>query len=245
VCCADNANVRSIFPKLAPRVITYGLAASADYRGKGLKFDAGKSTFVVYRNGGELGQVTTALSGMHNVRNALAAIAVCCELGVDFSTISANIGLFCGVKRRFETKGIARGVTVIDDYAHHPDEIEATADAARRAGHTRIVAVFQPHLYSRTQHFADRFARSLMQFDCAVVTEIYRSREKEIPGVSAVSIVTRMKDLGHRKAFFVPDKKSVVEALLNRVGTGDTVIVMGAGDIWKIIDPLLEALRNG
>jgi UDP-N-acetylmuramate--alanine ligase len=243
--CADNPNVRRVLPRITAPLIRYGLDGPWEYRAKKITFENGRARFTVCHRGTGLGRVETALPGMHNVRNCLAAVAVCRELGVAFPLIAKSIGRFRGVKRRFELRGTARGVAVIDDYAHHPDEIGATFDAARRAGYSRCVAVFQPHLYSRTMHLGGAFARSLMPFHRVVVTGIYRSRERRIAGVSAASIVAEMKRMGHRKVGYVPRARSVPGALRGRLDGADAVVVMGAGDIGTIAGPLLEELRNG
>jgi UDP-N-acetylmuramate--alanine ligase len=179
------------------------------------------------------------------VRNALAAIAAAMEMGIGFETIRANLTSFGGVKRRFEIIGSAGGVAVVDDYAHHPREIAATLAAARQRGYGRVIAVFQPHLYSRTRDFMDGFASSLGVADMLFVSEIYKSREEPLPGVSGAEIVARVKSQGGTHAFFVPQKETIVETIAPLLKQGDAVILMGAGDINEIAHPLLERIRHG
>jgi UDP-N-acetylmuramate--alanine ligase len=170
---------------------------------------------------------------LHNVKNTLAALAVACEMGIDFDCAASGVSGFMGVKRRFEMVGVVGSVAVVDDYAHHPSEIAATLSAARGGGYGRIAAVFQPHLYSRTRDFMDGFAESLSDADIVVVTDIYKARELPIPGVDAYEIVNRINGIGKAEAYYVSDKSDAVKILNDNLDKIDLAIFMGAGDIWE------------
>ena len=244
IACIDDNNVKEVLRACHRPVITYGAGPDADYSAQRVSFTDGKARFILYRAATPLADITLTIPGMHNVKNACAACAVACELGVSPAACAESLSRFSGIKRRFEIKGVERGITVIDDYAHHPSEIRATLAAAKTAGYTRIVAVFQPHLYTRTRDFMDGFADSLCGADQAIVTGIYKSREEKIPGVDAASIVLKAKERGHANAAYVEKKEDVVEQLAPALREGDAVIVMGAGDIGEICGPLLARIRN-
>jgi len=233
VACVDDAGVRDILPRIRRSVIGYGMDEKADYRAVNVSVEDGRTVFDVLLRGNRLGSVSIAIPGAHNVRNTLAALAVACEIGIDFNVAAASAGNFQGVKRRFEIVGTVNGVTVVDDYAHHPGEISATLEAARGRGYRKIAAVFQPHLYSRTRDFMDGFAQSLSGADVVIVTDIYKARELPIPGVTAGDIVDRVNAGGKAKAFYVQDKNDVVKELRDKVSGGDLAVFMGAGDIWE------------
>lgn len=178
------------------------------------------------------------------MKNALAACAVATELGVDFEVIAASLSGFGGVKRRFEVVGEKQGITVVDDYAHHPSEIRATLSAAKSAGFGRVVAVFQPHLYTRTRDFLSGFAAALCLADEFVVTAIYKSREEPIAGVNGRAIVDAAAALGCRQAAYVDRKEDVPAMLAPKLKPGDAVVVMGAGDINEICKGILERIAH-
>jgi len=245
VVCADDKNARNVSAAAQRTVVTYGMAQDADYRAEAVEFAAGVSSFAVSRRGAALGRATIPMSGPHNVRNACAAIAVCCEMGIDFGVVCEGLRNFSGIRRRFERIGVERGITVIDDYAHHPSEIAATLAAARMSNFGRVIAVFQPHLYTRTRDFLDAFAASLAAADVVVVTGIYKAREEPIDGVTSSAIVERMKSCGHAAALYVDDKDGAVDIVFGHARPGDGVILMGAGDINEIGPRLLERIRHG
>jgi UDP-N-acetylmuramate--alanine ligase len=244
VACVDEANVREVLTTCSRPVITYGTDASAMYRARGVTFSNNKSRFVLHRDNSALCDVTLTIPGMHNVKNACAACAVALELGVSPAMCAESLSRFSGIKRRFEIVGEKRGVVVIDDYAHHPSEISATLAAARTAGYKHIVAVFQPHLYSRTRDFMDDFARSLSAADEVIVTGIYKSREEPIPGVDAAEIARKITLIGAARATFVEKKEAAMEAAASLLRAGDAVLVMGAGDIGEICKPLLARIDH-
>ena len=236
IVCIDDDGVKDILPKICRSVITYGIDSKADYAACDISFENGLTTFTVLHKGKKLGTVTINIPGTHNVRNALSAIVVALETGVEFQHITKTLSRFQGVKRRFEMIGTVNGVTVVDDYAHHPGEISATLDAARKfRSKGRIVAVFQPHLYSRTRDFLGQFAQALSAADLVFVTDIYKSREQPIPGVNAKDIVDNINANTNAKttAVYLNDKNDVAENLREKTKEGDLVIFMGAGDIWE------------
>jgi UDP-N-acetylmuramate--alanine ligase len=244
VACADDSHVRELLAGYAKPAVTYGVAQEADYTARDISFTGGKTAFSVYKKAQKQGSIELTIPGLHNVKNALAACAVATEIGVDFATIARSLLGFGGIKRRFEIIGQKAGVTVIDDYAHHPSEITATLSAARSAGYKRVVAVFQPHLYTRTRDFLDGFAQALCAADEFVVTAIYKSREEPIAGVNSLAIVEKAKKLGHKHARYIEKKTDIAAALAPLLRAGDAVVVMGAGDINEICKDLLVGIRD-
>ncbi len=244
VACIDEPNVREVLNACDRPVVTYGLDHGADYSARDVSFEPQGARFTLYRAGKSKARLELPLPGIHNVKNACAACAVALELGVDINDCAAGLSSFSGVNRRFEVKGLRRSITVVDDYAHHPTEISATLAAAKSAGFNRIVAIFQPHLYTRTRDFLEGFAHSLRPADIVVVTGIYKSREDPIPGVTASAIVERLRSLGHGHVFFIENKGDVVERIAPMLQEGDVVITLGAGDINDLCDQLLSRLDN-
>ena len=243
IVCSDCPNVRDVIPAIRQRVITYGLSEDAEVRAYGVDTDVPDPSFRAMCAGQDLGRFELHVPGVHNVLNALAAIAVGRRLDVAPDTMRAALLDFGGVDRRFEVLGTAGGIMIVDDYAHHPTEISATLEAAR-TWRRRVVAVFQPHLYSRTEHLARGFAESLMAADEVVLTEIYPAREKPRPGVSAKMIADMINAVDPDKARFVADKDRLPEELMPTLKPGDLVAFMGAGDIRTSAEGLLERLRN-
>ena len=245
VLCADDPGASTLATPSSTEVIRYG-AASGDARLRALnvRSDAGGAAFAVEYDGELLGSVSLRVAGMHNVLNALAAVAAGLALGAPFEGLAYGLGSFVGAARRFERVGESNGVTVIDDYAHHPTEIAATIAAARASFPSRrLVVAFQPHLYSRTRDFAGEFARALCGGDSVYLTEIYAAREKPIAGVSADLIVNAFGPERHKLAWR-GDRGALAEALRDAVREGDVVITMGAGDITKTGPELLARLRR-
>jgi UDP-N-acetylmuramate--alanine ligase len=245
VLCLDDPNVQSIVGAIERRVLTYGTTRQAEVRAVNICRDGLTTTFdVLYRNG-RLGPITLRVPGMHNVRNALAAIAVGLELDVEMAQIRDGLGGFDGVRRRFDPIGTVGDVLVLDDYAHHPTEVEVTLDAASQGfPNRRIVAVFQPHLYSRTQDFLDAFARSFFNADVLTVTGIYGAREAPLDGVSGQAIAERARAYGHRNVHYVPEVADVPEHLRSITRPGDVVLMLGAGDIWRYSRAFIESAND-
>ena len=226
------------------KIITYGLNPQADIQALDLRHRDNTTACTIVQGEKELGSVTLQIPGKHNVQNALAAIAVGLQLGVPFAGVKAGIEKFSGVYRRWEKKGEAKGVSVYDDYAHHPTECRATLSGAKAGWRRRVVCVFQPHLYSRTRDFYEEFGKAFLLSDLLIVTDVYPAREEPIQGVTGELIVNAAKQYGHKDARYVPDKKEVVEALMKTVKENDIVITMGAGDIWKYGEEFLTRLRE-
>lgn len=245
VVCNDDRGASQISDSFDRTVITYGTSRGVDYRAENINFEKGGSHFDVIKNDEKLGAIDLPLNGLHNIRNTLAAIVVSYELNVSFEVIKNSLNTFTGIKRRFEIIGTEKDITVIDDYAHHPTEIKATLAAAKKVGFKRIIAVFQPHLYSRTRDFLDEFAKSLMAADIAVVTEIYKAREEPLNGVNSANIIEKMWERDYTNNLYVNKINELTNALLPILKPGDGVILMGAGDIWKAGKSILDGIKSG
>jgi UDP-N-acetylmuramate--alanine ligase len=243
IVCLDDPGVRSILSRLERRVLTYGLAQGADLTADRIELKEFTARFEVFRKGASLGPLTLAVPGRHSISNSLAAIAVGLELDVPFASIASHLASFRGADRRFQLKGEARGILVIDDYGHHPAEIQATLQAARRGWDRRTVVVFQPHRYSRVKALAREFAGSFEQADVVVVTEIYPAGEDPIPGVSGDGLAAAIRGRGHRDVTFVPDLQDVPDFLVSRARPGDMVITLGAGSVWKAGEEFLRRME--
>ena len=245
VVCLDDPNVRSILPQLERRILSYGLTPQANIRATDLQMNQFNSTFTVLQDGKKLGVITLKAPGEHNVKNALAAVATGLELNIDFKLIKQGLENFEGVYRRFQLK-YNNGVMVIDDYAHHPTEVKATLEAANAGWpDRRVIAVFQPHLYSRTQELYKEFGLSFFDAEVMVVTDVYPSREKPIEGITGKMIADTASTYGHRNVVYVEDKNEVHERLKEIVKPGDIIITMGAGDIYKSGDRFVEEIESG
>ncbi|MEM1041086.1 MAG: UDP-N-acetylmuramate--L-alanine ligase [Bacteroidota bacterium] len=245
IVCLDDPAVREVLRRIERRVITYGTSRQAQIRAESIEQVGPVTRFGVVRDGEMLGEVTLRAPGLHNVRNALAAVAIGLELDIPFSRIQEALAAFTGVDRRFQIKGEAAGLIVIDDYAHHPTEIEATLDAASTGWpDRRVVAVFQPHLYSRTRDFQEAFARAFYDADVLVLTEIYGAREAPIEGVTGKALADLTSRYGHRDVRFVPDTSDLPSFLREVTRPGDLVLTMGAGDVWTCGEEFLEQLQD-
>ncbi len=238
----DDPNSLDIRNRIERRVITFGLSPQADVKGVEVELRGFSSSFTVKINGEELGRIELSIPGIHNVKNALAAVGVGLELGIPFECIQRALSSFRGVSRRFELRGEKKGIRVYDDYAHHPREIEATLEAARTGWKGRIIVVFQPHLYSRTLHLADEFGKSFFLADKVIITEIYPAREEPIPGVSGRLIYEKCREYGHKNVEWIEKKEEIPEKLVPELREGDMVILMGAGDIWKLHEEILRRI---
>lgn len=245
IVCLDDPNVRSILPEIERRTITYGFTPQAEVRAINAGQNGFRSTFTVLYQEEPLGEISLMAPGDHNIKNALAAVAIGLELGMEFEDIKKGLERFKGVFRRFQPKMDEKNILVIDDYAHHPTEVQATIKAARRGWEDRrIVAVFQPHLYSRTQEMHQEFGLSFFDAEVLVVTDIYPSREKPIEGVTGKLIADTAKTYGHRDVHYVRDKRDLPSRLMGIVEEGDIVITMGAGDIYKFGEQFTELIKQ-
>ncbi len=243
ICCLDDRNVQRIVGRIGRRVVTYGTSRQAAVRADRIRQDGLTMSFDVLVEGDRLGTVDLAVPGMHNVRNALAAVAVGLELDIPFERIRAGIGRFSGVQRRLHRIGEVNGILVVDDYAHHPTEIRATLETATRSWpDRRIVAVFQPHLYSRTRDFLDDFARAFFDADVLFVTDVYAARESAVDGVDGGQVAERARAFGHRAVHYVQDREALPDIVARVIEPGDLVITLGAGDIWRFSRSLLGEL---
>ncbi|HVT04268.1 MAG TPA: UDP-N-acetylmuramate--L-alanine ligase [Thermoanaerobaculia bacterium] len=234
--CGDDQNVAALLDEVSKPVMSYGLSASADLRASEIRFTESGSDFLVTLQGNALGRVTLGVPGEHNVRNALAAIGVALEVGLPFSEASRALAAFHGVERRFQILGEHAGATIVDDYAHHPTEIRATLEAARRSyPDRRIIALFQPHLFSRTRDFFGDFADAFQSADVAFVSPIYAAREEPLEGVSTRMITDAAARKGRSNVKLLDlHNDEIVRHLDGFLTKGDVLITMGAGDINKV-----------
>ncbi|HEX7056245.1 MAG TPA: UDP-N-acetylmuramate--L-alanine ligase [Bacilli bacterium] len=233
IVCLDDVHLRTMLPALRPPVITYGIDTDADFTARNIRLGDRKAVFTVHHKGRMLGEIALSIPGRHNVYNALATVIACLEAGLEFPQIAAAIREFRGAKRRFQVLGETAGILVIDDYAHHPTEIQATISAAKATG-KRIIAVFQPQRYTRTFFLLDQFSRAFGEADEVVLTDIYSpAGEKQIEGVSSEKLAALIRENSNPNVTYIPTKEAVQAYLLKRVQPDDLVITMGAGDIWK------------
>ena len=246
VLCLDDPHVQAVIPRVERRRVTYGLSAQADVSAHEISYDhAFGSKFVAWRGIDVLGAVTLRVPGKHNVYNSLAAIAVGLELEVPFEKIAHALSEFSGADRRFQFKGEEAGVTVVDDYGHHPTEIKATLSAARiGAPNRRIVVLFQPHRYSRTNDLMDEFASAFNNADILLVTDIYAASETPIDGINAEVLTGRIKSYGHKQAIYIGALENAPQLLHDYVREGDLVITLGAGSVHRAGDQLLALMRG-
>jgi len=253
VLCVDHPSVQEILPRIERRHVTYGVSRQAVYRAKNPRFEGLATHFDAYRRNESLGAFVVHMPGAHNVLNALAVIAVADELEVPLDVTREAIASFHGVQRRFTVLGQPayardgrRGdVMIVDDYGHHPAEVEATLDAAQRGFDRRVVVAFQPHRYTRTKLLFDEFTRAFNKADVLLVTDVYAAGEKPIAGASGEELAGAIRAHGHRAVSFVRDRKNVARALAEILEPGDLVIALGAGDINASARELLEALTRG
>lgn len=263
ILCGDDANTRAIIPGIESVCLTYGLGENVSLQGSNIRMvPADKSRTKAQQLSrlhtqvdvishderlhvkGPLGTLEFNAIGTHNVRNALAACAVGLCLGMRFGLIAEGLRMFDGVQRRLQVRGEQRGVIVVEDYAHHPTEIASTLEAVRWVEPRRIIAVFQPHLFSRTKFLCEDFARVLATVDRAIVTDIYPSREEPMPGVDATLIVDAARDQGAKNVELIAHMESVPQRIAPDLAKGDVVLILGAGNINRIAEPLLQELKG-
>ena len=246
VLCLDDPNVQAIIPLLERRRMTYGLSAQADVSAHGIRYDNNfGSTFSVWRGSDVIGDLTLRVPGMHNVYNALAAIAVGFELEVSFEKICEGLSSFTGAGRRFQAKGEVNGVLVVDDYGHHPTEVRATLAAAKLgSGGRRIVVLFQPHRYTRTHDLMQEFARSFNNADVLFITDIYAASEDPIEGVTSEALTNAIKRFGHKEVSYIGGLEHAAALLRDYVQPGDLVVTLGAGTVNRVSDQLVGLLKE-
>ncbi len=246
ILCLDDPNVQAIIPFVKRRRVTYGFTAQADISASEVRYDDQfGSTFLVTEGDQMLGEVHLPVPGKHNVYNALAAIAVGLELEIPFEKISEGMGMFKNANRRFQFKGEAQGITIVDDYGHHPTEITATLSAAKNgSGGKRTVVIFQPHRYTRTQDLMEDFARSFNNADVLFVCEIYAASEDPIDGVTAEILTEKIRQFGHKNVHYIGDIETAVEKVREYLKDGDLLITLGAGSVSKLSEQMLETLSQ-
>ena len=245
VLCLDDPNLQGIIPEIERKIITYGFSTQSDYFARDYAFDEFMSTSCVYYKGERLGELKLNVPGKHNILNAMAAIAVGMDLEIPVKTIFQALESYTGTGRRFELKATVRDIMVIEDYAHHPTEIKATLEAAKRGWERRVVVVFQPHRYTRLSHLLNSFATSFNQADVVIVTEVYAAGEAPLPGVSGKNLYEEIVQFGHKQVHFEADL-SRVPALIGRIARpNDIVLVLGAGNITRTIPAIIAGLEGG
>lgn len=244
VICADDPYLRELQDDIHSDVITFGIHQKADYTARDITLGDRKVSFMVYRSEACLGELRLSVPGKHNVYNALATVITCLQAGVSFAEIADAITQFRGAKRRFQVLGEAGGILVIDDYAHHPTEIQATILAAKATG-KRIIAVFQPQRYSRTYYLLEQFSRAFGDADEVIISDIYSpAGELQIEGIHSSKLADLIRKNSNEHVQYIPSKEDVQELLLNHVKEGDLILTMGAGDIWKCAVSVADALRS-
>ncbi len=240
VVCLDHPVIQDLLPKLRRRVVTYGLNRQADYRAENLHFDAMKTVFSVFRGDEDLGQVSLEMPGKHNVQNALATIATAMEMDISFDLIVKGMGLFAGVERRFTVRGEVDGTIIVDDYGHHPVEIQATLEGAVKGfPERRVVAVFQPHRYSRVRDLHADFCRCFNRADHVVVCPVYAAGETPIEGIDHHSLLDGIKRHGHRSVVAVESLEDAVSHLRDELKPGSLLVTLGAGNVNQVCSQLL------
>jgi UDP-N-acetylmuramate--alanine ligase len=247
IACVDapwRGPLEALLPRLRRRVVTYGLEPGADMTARNLDLQSGSSRFDVDVNGTFFGRFAVNIAGRHNVQNALAAIAVGRELDLTPKQIRKGLEHFRGADRRFQIKAEIDGITIVDDYGHHPTEIKATLEAAKLHGAKRLWAIFQPHRYTRTKFLMDDFARCFGVCDRVYVLDIYPASEPPISGVTSKRLVQRMSELGFSRARYAVSEAAVIEEVLAEVNAGDLILTIGAGSVWRIAEALVAGLSD-
>ena len=243
VLCIDDVNVRALLPKAKKRFTTYGLSPEADFSAEDLKMTAAGVEFTAMHEAKSLGKLRLHLPGRHSATNALAAVAVAHELEIPFSQVNDALSRFTGIHRRFEIKGEPNGILVIDDYGHHPTEIRATIGAIRESWKRPLTVIFQPHRFTRTRDLFDEFLTAFEGADKLVLTEIYPAGEDPIPGMTGEALYHAIKRKGHLDVQFVPDKNDIVAQVAGELKQGDISLTLGAGDIYRVGEALVEKLK--
>jgi len=245
ILCLDDPNLQSIIPFIERKIITYGFSTQADIRAEDFSFEEFSSTSTIFAFGKKLGRLKLNVPGKHNILNAMAATAVGLDLDISPRTILKALEDYTGTGRRFELKRTVHDILIIEDYAHHPTEIRATLEAARTGWKRRLVAVFQPHRYTRLAHLLHQFATSFNQADVLIVTEIYSAGEEPIPGISGQALYEEIRQFGHKNVIYEPVLKNIPEKLTKILEPGDMLLVLGAGNVNRIIPDIIHLLERG
>lgn len=244
IVCLDDEEVQKIIPLIRKRFITYGLSSQAQYHGRSRSTEGRSTLFAAHREQELLGEVRLPVPGIHNVQNALAAIAVADVFEIPFQTMRHALESFPGVQRRFTERGTAFGVMVIDDYGHHPTEIKAVLQAARQIAQGRIAVIFQPHRYTRTKALFEEFLTAFIDVDLLYIMEIYSASEQPIDGVSGAALCEAIRRRGHKAVRLLLDRKTIPSEVCRDLREGDMVITLGAGDVTQLGPMILEELRR-
>jgi len=244
VLCLDHPNVQSLLPRMEKRFVTYGTAQSADYHLSDIRLEGFLTHFTAARRGESLGEFTVKMVGAHNALNAMAVIAIADELDIPLETVRTALREFEGVQRRFTVRGEEKGILVVDDYGHHPEEIKATLRGAKQAFKRRVVAVFQPHRYTRTRDLLKEFAYAFNDADALLLLPVYAAGEEAIPGVNSEFLGQVISKHGHKEVALAGSQEEAIEFLCARTQPGDMVLTLGAGNITQLGPLLLERLRS-
>jgi UDP-N-acetylmuramate--alanine ligase len=244
ILCGDCDNVRDILPRIKRKAFTYGIYSEADFRATDISFSGMTSRFSLCHGDEFLGDIEMQVPGLFNIYNAMAAVAVGVELGMEFSAIREGIQTYRGVHRRLEIKGEVGGITVVDDYGHHPTEIKAVLAAAKAVWQGRLIVVFQPHRYTRTKALFDDFLDSFNDATMLILTDIYAASEKKIQGVHSINLSKAIQDHGHGNVTYLSGFGEIADHLCEILQPGDVVLTLGAGNVWKVGEDLLERLKG-
>jgi UDP-N-acetylmuramate--alanine ligase len=242
--CLDDNGLQQVRARFTRPNISYGFSRHADIYATDVSFADRQTQFACHSNGKKLGTLRIPLLGKHNVLNSLAALAAALDLDIPFADAAKAMQTFSGVSRRLELVGQVDGITFIDDFAHHPTEIKASLDGLRQNYKGRIVVIFQPHLYTRTQAFQNEFGTAFFDSDFLVITDIYPSREKPIEGITGKLVAEAAKRSGHKRVEYIEDRESIPDFLVDKLKTGDIIVAIGAGDINKLI-PIIQRKLQG
>ncbi|MDD5316408.1 MAG: UDP-N-acetylmuramate--L-alanine ligase [Candidatus Cloacimonetes bacterium] len=243
IACLDDPGVQSILPEINKKIVTYGLSRQANVQALNIVMKDFQASYDLAYKGYKLGRISMNVTGKHNIQNSLLAASIGLELDLPFKSIQAGMAAFNGVYRRFELKGEAGGITVYDDYAHHPTEIMATLEGFKDSVDRRIVALFQPHLYSRTRDLYEKFGKAFFSCDCLILAPIYPARELPIPGISSKLIADVAIQSGHHQVHTIADKDQIVDETIALLKEGDILITIGAGNVWQYGEEILNKLK--
>nr|MDK2851663.1 UDP-N-acetylmuramate--alanine ligase [Candidatus Cloacimonadota bacterium] len=244
IACLDDPGVQAILPRINKKIVTYGLSRQADIQALNIQMKNFTASYDLSYKGYNLGRITMNVTGRHNIQNSLLAAAIGLELDLPFKNIQDALAKYSGVYRRFELKGEAQGITIYDDYAHHPTEIIATLEAFKDSVNRRIVALFQPHLFSRTRDLYDKFGKAFFSCDCLILAPIYPARENPIPGITSSLIADVAIQSGHKDVHVIDNNDDIVQQTIALLRPNDILITIGAGNIWQYGENILEELKK-
>lgn len=244
ILCLDDPNLQALIPSLERRIISYGFSTQADIFARDMQFEKFSSTSTLYWKGKKFGKLSLNVPGAHNIYNAMAAVAVGLDLDIPPEAILEALETYSGSGRRFELKKKISDIMIIEDYAHHPTEVKATLEAAKRGWKRRTVAVFQPHRYSRLSVLMNSFATSFNQADVLIITEIYPAGETPIAGVSGKVLHEEIVQFGHKNVYFEPDMKKIASLVGKMAQPEDMILIMGAGNIYEVIPDIIKTLES-